>query len=71
MAEKPLEMTPEHPSESALFQAAVQLSGRARASFLDNACDGNAPLRQRMEELLLAHERTEDVMAEGAKESHK
>src|SRR5262249_24113987 len=52
--------------EAALFQAALQLTGRARASFLENACAGDAALRQRLEALLAAHEQPEGALAEPA-----
>jgi eukaryotic-like serine/threonine-protein kinase len=59
-------MQPEPQREAALFQAAVQLAGEARVSFLDNACRGDAALRQRLDALLSAHEQSEGVLAEHA-----
>src|SRR6266481_4538417 len=59
-------MNPDAKREAALFQAAAQLSGLARTSFLDNACKDDAPLRQRLEALLAAHEQTEGALAEDA-----
>jgi WD40 repeat protein/serine/threonine protein kinase len=59
-------MEPNPQREVALFQAAAQLSGKARASFLDSACDGNAALRQRLETLLAAHEQTDGALADSA-----
>jgi len=47
-------MNPDPQREAALFQAAAQLTGAARATFLDDACHGNAALRQRLEALLAA-----------------
>ncbi len=49
-------MNPEPQREAALFQAAAQLNGPARATFLDGACHGNPALRQRLEALLVANE---------------
>ena len=59
-------MRPDEQREAALFQAAAQLTGDARASFLDNACRGDTALRQRLEALLAAHEQTEGALAEPA-----
>ena len=42
--------------EAALFQAAAQLTGPARATFLDGACLGDPALRQRLEALLAAND---------------
>jgi WD40 repeat protein/serine/threonine protein kinase len=50
--------------EAALFQAAAQLTGAARASFLDTACQGNPDLRQRLQVLLGAHEQTGGALAD-------
>src|SRR6266404_4956562 len=61
-----LNMNPDAKREAALFQAAAQLSGPARTSFLDNACKDDAPLRQRLEALLAAHEQPEGALAEDA-----
>src|SRR6266478_1590280 len=61
-----LNMNPDAKREAALFQAAAQLSGPARTSFLDSACKDDAPLRQRLEALLAAHEQTEGALAEDA-----
>ena len=57
-------MTPDPQREAALFQAAAQLTGPARATFLDGACHGNPALRQRLEALLAAHEQSEGILAE-------
>ena len=59
-------MNPESQREAALFHAAVQLTGKARTSFLENACDGDPALRQRLEALLAADEQTEGALAEPA-----
>jgi tetratricopeptide (TPR) repeat protein len=45
------DMKPAPQREEALFQAAAQLDGAARAAFLDNACRGDAGLRTRLEAL--------------------
>jgi hypothetical protein len=42
--------------ELAVFSAARQLPARERGAFLDEACAGDAALRQRVEELLQAGE---------------
>jgi RIO-like serine/threonine protein kinase len=59
-------MNPDPQREAALFQAAVQLTGVARATFLDGACHGNPALRQRLEALLAADAQSEGVLAEAA-----
>jgi serine/threonine protein kinase len=45
--------------EETLFQAAAQLAGAERASFLNGACLGDPALRQRLEALLAAHDKPE------------
>src|SRR5882672_4470825 len=57
-------MNPDPQREAALFQAAAQLTGSARALFLDGACHSDAALRQRIEALLAAHEQSEGLLAE-------
>ncbi len=57
-------MNPEPPREDALFQAAIQLTGSARAAFLDHACASDAALRARLEALLMAHEASDGVLDE-------
>jgi hypothetical protein len=57
-------MKPEVPREEALFEAAIQLAGTARASFLKNACDDDTALRQRLEVLLAAHEQSGGMLTE-------
>ena len=59
-------MKPDPQREAALFQAANQLTGTARASFLDGACHGNPALRQRLETLLVAHDQPEGPLADSA-----
>jgi WD40 repeat protein/serine/threonine protein kinase len=61
-----LNMKPDAKRVAALFQAALQLSGNARASFLESACNGDGPLRQRLDALLAADEQSEGVLAEPA-----
>ena len=46
----------------ALFQAAVQLTGTERATFLNGACLGDPALRQRLEALLAAHEQPDALL---------
>jgi len=58
-------MSPDPQREAALFQAAIQLSGNARDSFLENACQGDVALRQRLEALLAANDK-EDAFLEPA-----
>src|ERR1044071_4540554 len=58
-------MNPDPQREAALFQAAAQLTSTARASFLTNACHGDAALRQRLEALLAAHDQPAGVLADG------
>jgi serine/threonine protein kinase len=62
-ASKPT-MKPAAQREAALFQAAAQLTGSARAAFLDNACESDSILRQRLEALLAAQEQTEGPLAD-------
>src|SRR5271170_5737276 len=45
--------------EIEIFNIALELPARERAAFLDQACAGDAALRQRVEELLRVHERAE------------
>jgi serine/threonine protein kinase len=59
-------MKPDAQREAALFQAAAQLTGSARAAFLDNAFRGDSASRQRLEALLAADEQSEGVLAEPA-----
>jgi len=40
------------PTEEALFEAARQLPAAAQHAFLDQACAGNIPLRERLQSLL-------------------
>jgi serine/threonine protein kinase/Flp pilus assembly protein TadD len=46
-----------HHHIEAIFVAALQLPAGQRASYLAQACDGDARLRQRVEELLKAHDK--------------
>jgi eukaryotic-like serine/threonine-protein kinase len=52
--------------EEALFQAASQLTGAERISFLNGACLGDNVLRQRLEALLAAYEAPDEVLAKDA-----
>jgi serine/threonine protein kinase/WD40 repeat protein len=61
-----LNMKPDAKRVAALFQAALQLTGNARASFLENACAGDIVLRQRLEALLAADEQSNGVLGEPA-----
>src|SRR4051794_14408732 len=52
---------PLHP-EVAILNAAVELPPAERAAYLDEACKGDAALRQRIEDLLQAHEQAEGFL---------
>lgn len=71
MNEKSPQSTFDPQREAALFRAASQLAGPSRASFLDNACQGNAALRQRLEALLAAHEQEDGVLGETVPDGRK
>src|SRR5262245_43122906 len=43
-------------SAGAIFDAAIELPEEQRATFLEQACGGDVPLRRRVEALLEAHE---------------
>src|SRR5258708_6174947 len=47
--------------EAALFAAALERPPSERAAFLDGACHGDAPLRQRLEALLTANDATDAI----------
>jgi serine/threonine protein kinase/tetratricopeptide (TPR) repeat protein len=59
-------MKPDQQREAALFQAASQLAGEARALFLNGACAADSALRARLEALLAAHDQSEGVLADTA-----
>ena len=46
--------------EKALFDTALELDPAARSAFLEQACQGSAELRQRLEKLLAVHERANE-----------
>jgi eukaryotic-like serine/threonine-protein kinase len=52
---------PTHP-EVAVLNAALELREPDRSAYLDEACAGDAALRQRVEGLLRAHEQAEDFL---------
>ena len=55
---------PSDPSEQTVFEAARQLpDAQARAAYLDAACAGNAPLRERVERLVRAGQRADEFLA--------
>jgi eukaryotic-like serine/threonine-protein kinase len=57
-------MTPDPKRVEALFAAALEKPSAAeRAAYLDQACAGDAPLRQRIEALLRAHEQAGNFLA--------
>src|SRR5580700_6677250 len=51
--------------EEALFQAALQLTGTERVTFLNGACLGDPALRQRLEALLAAHDEPDELLPKG------
>ena len=56
-------MTPARPDVKAIFSEALRLpEGAGRAAYLDRACGGDACLRLRVETLLAAHARADDVL---------
>ncbi len=61
---KALTMKPDPQREADLFQAAAQLSGGARAIFLEQACQGDSALRLRIGALLAAHDEPDGVLAD-------
>src|SRR5437763_14909278 len=52
---------PLHP-EVAILNAAVEVPPAARAAYLEQACQGDTALRQRVEDLLHAHEQAEGFL---------
>src|SRR5437762_3347682 len=54
---------PLHP-EVAILNAAVELPPMERTAYLEEACQGDAALRQRVEDLLHAHEQAEGFLEE-------
>src|ERR1044072_8720581 len=56
-------MNPDAQREAALFRAVAQLTGDARATFLDGACHANPALRQRLEALLAANDSKDSFLA--------
>jgi hypothetical protein len=51
-------MKPPQEREEALFALALEKPVDKRAAFLDVMCEGDAPLRARLDALLAAHEQT-------------
>ena len=50
-------------NEKAIFIAALDHEpGPSRTAYLDAACSGNADLRRRLEVLLAAHERADEIL---------
>ena len=63
----PLPMPSPQNREEALFRAAVELPpGAARLAFLEQACAGDPALRQRLEALLAAHEKPDELSPKAA-----
>ncbi len=52
-----------------MFEAAARLPSAERSTFLDGACLGDAPLRQRLEALLAAHDEPDRLLPEDAAEA--
>src|SRR5215471_18939078 len=57
-------------TELELFEAALERSPTDQAPFLDEACAGNQPLRQRLEALLARHEKASSFLESPAAELH-
>jgi hypothetical protein len=66
MSESKSAMSSHQNREEELFQAAVQLTGAERATFLNGACLGDPALRQRLEALLAAHDEPDELSPQGA-----
>ena len=62
-------MLPDAKREAALLQAAAQLSGESRVSFLEVACKDEPELRQRLETLLAAQEPKPSLVAESTSDA--
>src|SRR5437867_11115837 len=62
MSDSKADMPSPQNREEALFQAAVQLTGAERATFLKGACLGDNALRQRLEALLAAHDQPDNFV---------
>ena len=50
--------------ELAIFTEAIKLPIQERAAFLDIACQGDEPLRKKVEALLKAHDRVGNFLEE-------
>jgi hypothetical protein len=62
-------MTTEPNAVKTVFLGALEKDSRAdRATYLDEACAGNAGLRQRVEELLQAHDKPDQLLDQPAAE---
>jgi eukaryotic-like serine/threonine-protein kinase len=55
-------MNPTPTREESLFQVAAALPAVDRAAFLDQECAANAPLRERLDALLAAHEQWDEAL---------
>src|SRR5437879_3958847 len=55
-------MTEQPNREVAVLNAALELRPAERAAYLDQACAGDAALRQQVEALLLSHEQAEGFL---------
>ena len=59
-------MSKQRPDEETLFDQALQIENVAqRSSYLDDACDGDPLLRERLETLLIAHHQSDPFFSEG------
>ena len=59
-------MNPPPERDELIFEAALKLPPAERAGYLDQACAGDAELRQRVEALLRAHEQAGHFLTEPA-----
>ena len=55
-------MTEQPQREVAVLNAALELPPAERAAYLDQACAGDAALREQVEALLQAHEQAEEFL---------
>jgi len=63
-------MTPEQAAHArVVFAAALKREAHARGAFVDEACRGDAELRKRVDDLLLAHEQMGRFFEHGERES--
>jgi eukaryotic-like serine/threonine-protein kinase len=56
-------------TDEEIFAEAIQLSGSKRTTFLDSACGGECPQRERVERLIVAHESPDSYLENALPES--